>query len=193
VDVQLQGETVAFTKGDFAYALRGLLYGRSRDVPGVIMQAAEGDFATLAGYYLQRAGWVGSAGGEAGYHFSALCPEDVLPLTDAQVAESSAGTFMGDHLIAGYREACRVWGARPLPESFWDPVKSDVPVLVISGEFDPVTPPAWGDAVAEHLSNSIHVVVPGGGHGPGNECTARMQATMIEEASIRNLDPSCMD
>jgi pimeloyl-ACP methyl ester carboxylesterase len=193
VDVEVEGETIGFTKGDFSYALRGLLYGSANSVPEVIKRTAAGDFSDLAEYYLQRAGWVGSPGGEAGYHFSALCPEDVLPLTDALVAESSEGTFMGDHLIAGYREVCRIWGVEPLPESFWEPVKSDIPVLVISGELDPVTPPAWGDAIAEHLTNSIHVVVPGGGHGPGNACTQRMQATLVEEASIANLDPSCMN
>ncbi len=192
VEVEVEGERVAFTKGDFAYALRGLLYGRAQAVPGVIMRAAEGDFANVAAYYLQRAGWVGSGGGEAGYHFSALCPEDILPLTDEQVEEASAGTFMGDHLIAGYREVCRVWGVKPLPESFWEPVRSDLPVLIISGERDPVTPPAWGDAVAEHLPNSLHVIVPEAGHVPGNPCTDRLEATLIAEASIRSLDPSCI-
>ena len=192
VDIDIEGQTVAFSKGDFAYAMRGLLYGRASNVHEALMETSEGDFSNLASYYLQRTGWVGSAGGEAGYHFSALCPEDVLPLTDSQVAESSAGTFMGDHLIAGYREVCAAWGVKALPDSFWEPVKSDLPVLVISGERDPVTPPAWGDAVAEHLPNSVHVIVPGGGHGPGNECTARMEATLFEEASVSNLDTSCM-
>lgn len=192
VEVEIDGRTVEFSKGDFAYAMRGLLYGRASSVHEALMQTSEGDFSNLASYYLQRAGWVGTAGGEAGYHFSALCPEDVLPLTDEQVAESSEGTFMGDHLIAGYREVCAAWGVRALPDSFWEPVESDLPVLIISGERDPVTPPAWGAAVAEHLPNSVHVVVPGGGHGPGNECTARMEATLIEEASVGSLDTSCM-
>lgn len=192
VEVNVDGVPVAFTLGDFSYALRGLLYGRATDVPPAIQQASEGDFERLADYYLERAGWVGSEGGEAGYHFSALCPEDILPLTDERVAELSAGTFMGDHLIEGYRAVCRIWGVTPLPASFWEPVRSDLPVLIISGERDPVTPPAWGDAVAEYLPNSLHVVVPGGGHGPGNACTDRLEARLLEDASIRGLDPSCI-
>ncbi|MDX1394290.1 MAG: alpha/beta fold hydrolase [Gemmatimonadota bacterium] len=192
VNAVVDGETVAFTKGDFAYALRGLLYGQSEGVPDVIVSAFEGDFDEVASYYVQRSGWVGSVGGEAGYHFSALCPEDILPLTDGEVAEASEGTFMGDHLIAGYRETCRIWGARPADDDFWDPVESDVPTLVVSGEFDPVTPPAWGDAVAGYLPNSIHVVVPGGGHGPGNECTLGLMTRLIETGGIEDLDPSCM-
>jgi len=192
VEVTVDGSTVEFTKGDFSYGLRGLLYGRAQDVPDVIRRAAEDDFETIASYYLQRSGWVGSQGGEAGYHFSALCGEDILPLTDAMVEEASTDTFMGDHLIAGYREVCDLWGVTPLPDSFWEPVQSDLPVLIISGEFDPVTPPAWGDAVAEYLPNSVHVVVPGGGHGSRNACTNSLEAHLLEDASVRRLDTACI-
>ncbi len=192
VEVDVEGGTVSFTKGDFAYALRGLLYGRAENVLDVIQSASKGDFENIASYYLQRSGWVGTQGGEAGYHFSALCGEDILPLTDAMVEEASENTFMGDHLIAGYREVCDVWGVQPLPESFWEPVRSDLPVLIISGERDPVTPPAWGDAVAEYLPNSVHVIVPGGGHGPRNACTNSLELRLLEDASIERLDPSCI-
>ncbi|MGH7541015.1 MAG: alpha/beta fold hydrolase [Gemmatimonadota bacterium] len=191
-ELEIEGVPVAFTKGDFSYALRGLLYGRADVVPEVIQRAYDGDFERVARYYLQRAGWVGGEGGEAGYHFSALCAEDIHPLTDEEVARLSAGTFMGDHLIAGYRDVCRVWGAARLPESFWEPVRSDLPVLIISGERDPVTPPAWGDAVAAYLPNSLHVVVPGGGHGPGNACTDALETRFLETGSVEGLDPSCV-
>lgn len=191
-ELEVAGVPVAFTKGDFSYALRGLLYGRAAQVPGVIDRAWEGDFEEVAGYYLERAGWVGGEGGEAGYHFSALCPEDIAPLTDEEVERLSAGTFMGDHLIAGYRDVCRAWDVAELPASFWEPVESDLPVLIISGERDPVTPPDWGDAVAEHLPNSLHIVVPGGGHGPRNDCTRAIEARFLETASVEGLDPSCV-
>lgn len=191
--LELDGEPVGFTKGDFSYALRGLLYGNANAVPQVIELAWQGEFERLARYYLQRAGWVGGEGGEAGYHFSALCAEDILPLTDEEVERLSAGTFMGDHLIAGYRDVCRMWGAARLPASFWEPVRSDLPVLIISGERDPVTPPEWGEEVAAYLPNSLHVVVPGGGHGPSNACTDALEARFLETGSLEGLDPSCVD
>ena len=191
-ELEVAGVPIAFTKGDFSYALRGLLYGRAGEVPTLIERAWEGDFQELAEYYLERAGWVGGEGGEAGYHFSALCPEDIAPLTDEEVARLSAGTFMGDHLIAGYRDVCRAWDVAELPASFWEPVRSDLPVLIISGERDPVTPPEWGDAVSEYLPNSLHVVVPGGGHGPRNDCTDRLEQEFLERASVEGLDASCL-
>ncbi len=191
VTLTVRGENVRFTLGDFAYALRGLLYGRARDVPALIHAASENDFDALAEYYLERTAWVGEEDGTAAYHFSALCAEDIAPLTDDDVAKHTAGTFMGDHLIAGYREVCSAWPAAKLPPSWWEPVRSDVPVLIFSGERDPVTPPSWGEAVARHLPNSLHIVVPGGGHGPRNACTRRLEAQLLREASIAGLDTSC--
>ena len=47
------------------------------------------------------------------------------------------------------------------------PVASAVPTLLLSGEFDPITPPPWADLAAETLSRSHTVVVPMGGHGVG--------------------------
>lgn len=190
--LEVEGTPVEFTKGDFSYALRGLLYGNAEAVPEVIERAWNGDFQEVAEYYLQRSGWVGGEGGEAGYHFSALCPEDIAPLTDGEVERLSAGTFMGDHLIAGYRAVCRAWDVAELPPSFWEPVRSDLPVLIFSGERDPVTPPEWGEAVASYLPNSLHIVVPGGGHGPSNECTEALEARFLETASVEGLDPSCL-
>ena len=42
------------------------------------------------------------------------------------------------------------------------------PALLLSGTRDPVTPPSGAKAVASHLSNSLHLVVPGAGHGSAN-------------------------
>jgi len=192
VELEVDGARVGFTKGDFSYALRGLLYGRAEDVPPRIERAWEGDYQRLASYYLERTSWLAGADGEAGYHFSALCAEDIAPLTDDEVARLTAGTFMGDHLIAGYRQACGLWDVAELPASFWEPVRSDLPVLVISGERDPVTPPQWGEAVASYLPNSLHVIVPGGGHGPSNPCTGRLEMAFLDAATVEGLDTSCI-
>lgn len=45
------------------------------------------------------------------------------------------------------------------------PVLSDLPVLVISGEYDPITPPRYGEQVAENLSRAYVFEFPGLGHG----------------------------
>lgn len=57
---------------------------------------------------------------------------------------------------------CNLWAVPAAPQ---DAVISDLPVLVLSGEYDPITPPEWGTLAAETLSNSYEFTFPGIGHG----------------------------
>lgn len=72
-------------------------------------------------------------------------------------------------------------------------VESDIPTLVVSGEFDPITPPAWGDIVAEGLPNSYVYVYSNGGHGAttSSECATNMMLDFINDPSVAP-DDSCM-
>lgn len=192
VELEVDGRPVRFTSGDLSYALRGLLYARGAELPMLIDRAAAGELLPLAEYYVERTAWVGQEGGEAGYHFSVICAEDIAPLGDADVAAATGGTFMGDHLIQGYREVCDLWPHADLPPEHWEPVASDVPTLLLSGARDPVTPPEGADAVARHLPNSLHVVVPNGGHGVGGPCIAAMTQRLVETASLEGIDAECI-
>jgi len=57
------------------------------------------------------------------------------------------------------------WGAGKADPVENEPVTSDIPTLILAGEYDPVTPPAWGQMVAGDLSNSYYLEFPGVGHG----------------------------
>ena len=192
-EVEAQGKRVRFGPGELGYALRGLLYRRAAEIPSLVTRAAEGDWQPLADYYLERSGWVASEDGFAGMHFSVLCAEDIARLDEETIAHETAGTFLGDYLVGGYSRVCEVWPHAELEPSFWEPVASDVPVLLISGSRDPVTPPAGAEAVARHLSNSLHVVVPGAGHGIGGFCIQKIQQEFIESGTVEGLDVSCLE
>jgi pimeloyl-ACP methyl ester carboxylesterase len=99
---------------------------------------------------------------------------------------------MGDTLYRQYEDACRLWPEGVVAEDYRDPVRSSVPALLFSGEWDPVTPPSWGEEVAEHLSNSLHVVVPEAGHGVAGPCISRIESQFVNEATAKNLDTSCI-
>ena len=193
VRLEVHGEQVGFTAADLASALRGLLYGRGQDVPALVTEAARGNLTPLAEYYTARTNWVGAASGEAGYHFSVLCAEDIAPLTDADVADATRGTFMGAHFINAYRAVCRLWPYARLPESHWTPVQSDIPTLLLSGGRDPVTPAEGAEEVAASLRHSVHFVVPNAGHGVGGPCIERMVTRLVETGSVEGLDPSCIE
>lgn len=191
-DVRVEGETVPFSAGNMGYALRGLLYNRARDVPRLVEQAAAGDFRELVQYYVARTSWVGAPGGGTGNHFSVLCAEDIAPVTDQDVARAARGTYLGDFLIANYREICRDWPAARLPAEHFRPVRSSVPTLLLSGAHDPVTPPSGAERVARSLSRSLHVVVPTGGHGVGGPCVNAMIVRLVEDGTLSRVDASCI-
>ena len=69
-------------------------------------------------------------------------------------------------------------------------------MLIFTGEWDPVTPPANGDAVAHHLPNSLHVIVPDGAHGFGGleglDCVQRLNSEFVERGTVKGLDMSCV-
>jgi hypothetical protein len=79
-----------------------------------------------------------------------------------------------------------------VPADYGEPVTADVPVLLWSGTHDPVTPPRWGAAAAEHLPRGLHLIVPGA-HGVAGECVTRIEQEFLESGSIQNLDLSCIE
>lgn len=61
--------------------------------------------------------------------------------------------------------ACRYWDSGVAPPAFRAPVVSDVPTLLLAGEFDPVTPPEWAELARRNLPRGQLFVFPGIGHG----------------------------
>lgn len=193
VPVEVNGDTVPFHAADLGYALRGLLYGRSAEVPYRIAQAGRGELEELAVYYLERTSWVSSGDDTAaGNHLSVICAEDIRPVPDEDVRRAAAGTFLRGHVITSYRAACDVWPEAELSPDFFEPVRSDVPTLLISGGRDPVTPPEGAEVVGRGLSNHLHVVVPNGGHGPMNSCLLEQITRLVKAGSLEAVDLSCV-
>lgn len=68
------------------------------------------------------------------------------------------GTYLGTE-----EELCLNMGI-PIDSTEQEAVHSDVPMLIYSGEFDPVTPPYYADSVSRYMTNATTFVVPGRGH-----------------------------
>ena len=77
---------------------------------------------------------------------------------------------------------CLAWRVAAAPTEERQPVASAVPTLLLSGGFDWITPPAWAEQAAKHLSASRHVVVRTKGHAVvfQDECAARLLAAFID-------------
>lgn len=181
--------------GDFSYTVRGLLY-RSRSVaqlPAMIHEAAAtGDIQPFAQAYWQRQ--VGLRPYVAmGVHFGVYCSEDIPFIEENDVPEFTKGSFVGRYLFDQYKGACDAWEANPVDRAFLEPVTSDVPVLLVSGFYDPSTPISMGDRVSSHLSNSRHVKVRNEGHGAEFGCARSAATEFLTTGSLEGLGPICED
>src|SRR5262249_2343757 len=94
------------------------------------------------------------------------------------------------------KAACDLWPKGTVDAGYSQPVGSDKPVLILTGQWDPVTPPSQGDGAAKALSNSLHVVVPHGGHGLGGldgiEGIDKLVTQFIDSGQVKGLDTACV-
>ncbi len=172
--------------------LRYMLYSSAsaQEVPLAVHLAAGGDYSVVARNAASYGGALGAL--TDGLYLSVTCPEDVALISGAKIAEEVEGTFLGDYRIRQQREACELWPKGPLPEGYWQPVYSEVPTLVVTGERDPVTPPRDAHRAARTLPNSRTMIIPDGGHGYGSleglDCLREIENGLIEQGSFAGLD-----
>ncbi len=167
-----------------------LYYDDGRSFPAMIHNAAQGDLTKVVQTAVNAELNIRKVL-SMGMNLSVTCAEDVPYIDDATLARETANTFLGDLRVQEQRAACRAWVRGPVPKDVHDLVKSDVPVLLISGARDSVTPPSFAERAAKRLSRHIHVVFPEASHGNWGACGQRITAAFIEKGSTDGLDVSC--
>ncbi len=125
-------------------------------------------------------------------HNSVVCTEDVPFYRDADLA-GLQDTYLGNTIIDALTTVCSVWPVGQLDSDLKAPVVSDRPVLLLSGEADPVTPPSYGAQVLENLANARHLIGPGQGHGlAGVGCVPTLMRRFLEDLDPQGLDDTCL-
>ncbi|MEM6346943.1 MAG: alpha/beta fold hydrolase [Bacteroidota bacterium] len=64
------------------------------------------------------------------------------------------------------KEVCEIWGVKKVADRENQAVTSDIPVLLINGEYDSVTPMKWAQSMMPYLENSFHLVFRAWKHTP---------------------------
>ena len=159
-------------------------------LPLVLDEASQGRYAPLMSLHdLMGRNMGGSMA--RGMQWSVICAEDADRL---EVDAAAADTLLGEDVARMFFAGCAGWPHGSRPDGFTDPLRSDAPVLLLSGELDPVTPPRYGERVLEHLPNGRHLVLRGQGHGTlGLGCMPRLLGQFMESADAKALDASCLD
>jgi pimeloyl-ACP methyl ester carboxylesterase len=200
VEVQRPGSServkVKLSRDLAAETIRYMLYNpvAASRLPLMIHTAAQGDFGPMTRAALQyRANLVGT--GSNGMYLSVTCAEDLPWIKPGEGERIGQNTFLGDYRLRQQREACELWPRATIERDYLQPTRSDVPVLILTGEWDPVTPPLYGEATAKELKNSLHIVVPHGAHGLGGlegmDCIDNIINKFIESGTTKDIDTSC--
>lgn len=141
--------------------LRTRLYSAAgaRSLPWMIHRLAARDTSVLVSNN-ERAGF----NYYDGVYFTITCSESLPWFDQGRASAKSRRSMFGDYRLARQRQACSSWPRAQIKPSFFEPIRSSVPVLFLSGGRDPVTPPRWAARTSRGFPNSRHIVIPWAGH-----------------------------
>lgn len=150
-------------------AEQSIAVGTMDALPGTIHAAAAGDVSWVAAGLAESA----FAGGPGyGLLLGVYCREDAAFTDPAQQLARARQVFPDlpesvlslSPTLPFIFDDCAAWNAGRATQDVNQATTSDVPVLVLAGALDAVTPVSWARSAAARLPESQLVVVPGAGH-----------------------------
>jgi pimeloyl-ACP methyl ester carboxylesterase len=186
-----QKEQITMTRDGFAELLRLILYRPDvmSAMPLLIHQMSQGDYSRFAYYAYQVQRGIDTALSR-GTQLSVLCAEDVPFIKESEIDSQTRGTFYGGARAHLFIKLCEGWPRGDMPAKYREPIKSDVPVLMLSGELDPVTPPQVATPLLKWLPNGRQVILRNATHF-SYECQDKLAREFIERGTAKDLDVSC--
>ena len=190
--VTIAGQDISVDRSVFLNALRNAFYARESTswLPLAISEFAAGNegpwraMGDLAGQIMNDI--------SLGTMLSVMCGEEIPRMQANGIAETS--TAFADIDLSFWHDACDVWPAAEVPANFDLPVSSDVPVLLLSGSMDPVTPPAFAEIAQATLTRSKHLVAEHNSHiTSAYGCAPRLIATFLDSLDPASIDDSCLN
>lgn len=159
-------------------------------LPWILHEASQGDYAPLLAQSRMVEGQV-TGTIYHGMQLSVMCSEE-----DAELAAAAddANTVLGNDFVEFAKAQCAVWPKGERAADFRAPLSGPLPLLALSGQDDPVTPPRYAEAAIAQLPNARHLELKGQGHNViGVGCMPKLFAQFLESADAKQLDASCLD
>jgi len=158
-------------------------------LPLTLDQADHGNYAPL----VSQKKWISDDLGSeitGGMELSVVCSEDADLLS---ARPEDAATLLGNDQIANILSACSVWPRGTRPRDFHQPLAAATPVLILAGQYDPVTPPSYATALLPTLSDARVLLAPGQGHAViGSGCMPRLVREFVDDLDPAALDDRCL-
>ncbi len=206
IELAFPGASLYFDGADFVHYLREMLADSARlpYIPALIAAFAYGEYeflSTILSADVAASTDLVDAQSE-GLYLSVFCAEEAAATSAAQIMagdESVSLLFLPlKHSAIDQLEDCEQWGAGPVRQNMALSPLRHIPTLHLSGAYDPITPPAWGDEAAKYLANSWHYIFPDAGHGvlESDTCAEEVVLAFLSfpanepwAACLRNLRP----
>ncbi len=199
VQVQLRNpssgkrEEVVLRHPQLVTALRYALYStrQSASLPFKVQAAAQGDYGPVAEILAELLHLLTNAMAE-GMWASVICSEEVAYVDVEKARRLSQGTVLGTLRLDAELAICESWPRATIPSNFHQPVVSDVPVLLVAGDFDPASPLSLAKEALKTLKNGTLVRVANRSHwGLGGDCVEGIVSQFLEKGSSQGIDLSC--
>jgi pimeloyl-ACP methyl ester carboxylesterase len=185
-----QRRAVTLSRDSFVEHLRVLLYTTlgARFVPFIVHRAYGNDFIPFETMAIRTNP---AANLSRGMYLTVTCSEGVPFITDKEIVDEARGTFVGENRIRVHRKACAEWPHQTVSRDFIDPVTSDRPVFMFSGEVDGSTPPWFAEEAVKYLSHSRHVQARHYGHQLDSPCLWNAASEFVAKGSGDGIDMGC--
>jgi len=185
-----------FNHAMFAASLRMLSYSapQASMLPRLIHRAAMGELAPLAAQAVMTSRQLGDQLA-IGMQNTVVCSED-WPFFAGMKLDRPAlqKTYQGTDQLDGLNVICAQWPRGPVDADLHAPLHSATPTLLLSGEADPVTPPASAERAARYLTRHRHLILSGEGHGQlATSCVPRLMAEFLDHPQPALLDATCLN
>jgi pimeloyl-ACP methyl ester carboxylesterase len=130
-----------------------------------------------------------------GLYFTINC-QDFAPASSIEAMQVQAAA---DPELDGYSrhmgelEICDAWGLHSSNGILAEPIATDIPTLVFSGNYDPITPGQWSKTALVNFSNLTLVEVPSAGHSvlSAGRCPVSLVTAFFDDPEA-DLDLSCL-
>lgn len=156
---------------EFIHELFRLLYTTRliSELPAMIHDTKQGDYALLT--QMERRRLTVGTNFSYGMYFAVECSEEIPFTTLEEVKQTRESYPKLDTFFQGILEntpkifeLCAALGVKKPAVIENEPVVGNVPTLLFSGEYDPITPPKWGELVGGTIQPSYFYQFPGTGH-----------------------------
>ena len=189
-------EPVDFGSAELAAAVRLLAYNANSIsiVPLLVHEAASGNFEPLAAQ-MQMISTQMSKALALGMHNAVMCSEDAPFYDDMSIDYASLeASYIGIVQLEAIEAMCSLWPAGPVDDDFRAPLDTAIPVLLLSGDVDPITPPRYASLAMVDLQRARHLIGKQQGHGQALVgCVPRIIGDFVASADPDNLEAGCLE